>query len=126
MANDLNMRRFLSTMDQRKRSLMRALGNNSKNFFQIDNFDSQGFIDDSVQKWKPVKTKLPGQRIGIESGRMRRSFTSRVTRPNRAEVSVNVNYASFFNRTRKLVGNSSTLDRQNRNIIERHYNAIFR
>lgn len=126
MANDLNMRRFLSTMDQRKRSLMRALGNNSKNFFQIDNFDPQGFIDDRVQKWKPVKTKLPGQRIGIESGRMRRSFTSRVTRPNRAEVSVNVNYASFFNRTRKLVGNSSTLDRQNRNIIERHYNAIFR
>ena len=125
-ANNLNTTGILRKMSQRRRSLMRRLGNNSKNFFVIDNFEAQGFIDDGVEKWKPVKTKLAGQRILIDKGRLRRSGRSRVVRVNRAVVSFEAPYASFVNKTRQIIGDSVTLDGQNRVIVERHYNAIFK
>lgn len=126
MANSLNNRQLIQVISQRQRSLIARLGNNTKNFFQITNFEAQGFIDTRVKRWKPVATKKPGEKILVRTGRLRRSATSTVKSPTRAEVSFQAPYASYVDRSRQIVGKSATLDKQNRKIIERHFLTVFK
>ena len=122
--NGLNTKKILETIRLRRRNLMRLLGNDTLKLFQVENFDAQGFINDGVEKWKPVRSKKPGQKIGIRTGRMRRSGRSTIQSNSRAEVSFNAPYSSYFNKRRRLVGESATANRRSRSIITRFYNRI--
>ena len=105
--------------------MMAQLGNNSKNFFQVDNWEAQGFIDKSVKKWKPVKNKPTGQKILVRTGRLRRSGTSKVTGRGRAVVEFTAPYASYVNEDRPFVGDSHALDKENAKIITNFMTKIF-
>ncbi len=121
----LNMQQTIREIGLKRRTLTRKLGNNTLNLFQVRNFNAQGFIDDTVRKWKKVRSKKPGERILIRTGRLRRSGKVRVQRASRALVMFDVKYASYVNKERPIVGSSKTANRESRTIIERHYRKIF-
>ena len=123
--NNLHTDQLIRRFQNKSRRLMGRLGNNSKNFYQVDNWEAQGFIDGSVKKWKPVKDKPPGQKILVRTGRLRRSARSKVVRSNRAQVEFSAPYASYVNEERQFIGNSKTLDKENEKIIVKFMDEIF-
>lgn len=73
--------------------------------FALDNFKRQGFLGDTLQPWRPRKNpnkwgqapKRNSRAIGVDTGRLRRSF--RIIRSNLEETVVgsDVPYAQPFN-----------------------------
>lgn len=125
MANDLNMMKYLKEIRGNSHKMMKQLGNNSKNFFQVKNWEAQGFIDRSTRRWQPVKNKPPGQKILVVTGRLRRSARSYVTSRTRARVEFSAPYASYVNADRQFIGNSARLDKENEKIIRNFMTKIF-
>lgn len=121
----LGLNKTLTRMNQRKRSMLRKMGNSTLHLFQVENFNNQGFKDRSVKKWKKVLTKKPGEKIGIETGRMRRSGKSTVRSSSRAVVSFDAPYSSYFNKKRRLVGKSEEANKRNKKIITKHLQKVF-
>lgn len=125
MANRLNAKKISSRIRRSRRSLLRQLGNNSLNFFKVENWEAQGFIDRIVRKWKQVEGKPAGQKILVRTGRLRRSGRSKVVSSTRAQAIFDAPYASYVNKDRPFVGKSETLDKQNEKLITRFVNRIF-
>jgi hypothetical protein len=119
------LRRVRRELRAKDKTLYTKIGNQSKNFFQVDVWEAQGFIDDQVEPWKPVPNKPPGQKILVRTGRLRRSAGFTVGVKSRVTIFFNTQYASFVNKLRQFIGNSRRLDSKNMRTIEKHITRIF-
>jgi len=120
--SQLGIGRDLKSFIRGKRSLMRDLAVNSKEFFQKTNFGSRAFVDVPRRRWKRRKDNLPHP-ILEKTGKLRRSARHRVQSRTRALVEFTARYASFHNTgtgrlpKRQFSGESRVLNRQNEKII---------
>lgn len=95
-------RALKSNFNKARKKLPDVLANVGSNFF-VDNFKRQGFLDESLNKWKPrkkVKNKRDGTRsILVKSGRLRRAVNNSLTSktPDRIIWRVNLPYAEAMN-----------------------------
>jgi hypothetical protein len=105
---------------------MSKLANNSANFFKVDVWEAQGFIDGGVKRWNNVKNKPVGQKILVRTGRLRRSGQGRAVSSSRAYVTFDAPYASFVNAKRQFIGNSKELDAKNEKTITAHLDKILK
>ncbi len=126
MSNNLNGKFYSNQIRRNSRRLNRQIANNSKNFFQVKNWEAQGFIDEGVDKWRPVEGKPAGQKILVRTGRLRRDVIVRVLNRIRSEIVFGAPYASFVNKLRQFVGKSRTLDRENEQIITKFIGRLLR
>ena len=91
----------------------------SVNFFRLDVFEAQGFIDNGVMRWAPRKKPRKGK-ILVKSGTGRASIRETNVTHNSALIIAYAPYMGFHNRgvpeknlpQRKFMGRSRTLDRK--------------
>ena len=119
--NTLNGKRINAELKLTKRNLMKALAAETLRLFKIKNFEVEGFINSGVEKWKEVKTKKPGEKIGVDSGRMKRTARSRVKSSSKAVITFHAPYSGYFHKIRRLVGKSAVNVKRSRAVIEKFY-----
>lgn len=101
-----------------RRQVLRELANNSLNFFKVDVFEAQGFIDRGIQRWKPRKNNRdPGRKLNVKTGRLRNSGQITSISIYRARIAFTAPYADFVNAERQFIGDSAELDKQNEEIV---------
>ncbi len=91
------MKALSQELKQLHRDAPRYVGDMAVNHFN-DNFQQQGFVDDSLQPWPPRKSEKDQDRaILFKTGRLRRSI--RITRRSTEEVVIgtDVPYAKIHN-----------------------------
>ncbi len=115
---------------------MRAIGNNSVNFFKVTVFEAQGFIfSGSVNRWakrKPSQdaNSRPNRKILVDTGTGRQSI--HIYRISRESVTIRAeaDYMRFHNTgtpkmvQRKFIGHSVALDKQNITILVKRLRGI--
>lgn len=131
-----------------KPKLMVDLEAVSERFF-LASWRKQGWDDGSLQRWQEVKRRIPGTRaynsarkssrtrsILVQSGRLRRSFYTRIRRNDIIQIANSAPYAQPHNegtmnagrgrRTRipqrQFMGHSKTLEKQQVAVIKRWLN----
>jgi len=114
-----------------KSKLLETLANNAINQFKVKNFDAQGFVDTTVQKWAPRKNdKDPSRKILVKTGRLRQSITVVGRTNDSVKVGTAVTYAQYINngtehmKARKFIGKSDVLDRKNKSIINKYVKGV--
>ncbi len=101
-----------------KSVLLERMANNCVNHFKIINFDAQGFVDRTVNKWKPRKNdKDPGRKLNVKTGRLRQSIGVISRTSDSRTVGSNVPYAGFVNVSREYMGKSAVMKAKNQEII---------
>jgi phage gpG-like protein len=125
--NSFNLGGKLKEFNRIKIAIVDSLANEAVNFFKIDVFEAEGFIDQGVKRWpkrKPGTKRNSGRRLMVDTGRLRQS--GRVLRkvPGvSARVGYPVHYAGYHNEgskdlpKRQLVGTSYELDRRSNRVI---------
>jgi phage gpG-like protein len=106
--------------------LLDTMANNAVNHFKIDNFNAQGFIDDSVQRWPARKSKRDdaGRKILVKTGRGRESIKVLSRYGNKRKIGTLVPYMNYHNAgagrlpKRQIIGNSKKLERKNARILK--------
>ncbi len=127
-ASTMSKFRFDKKAVKFKRGLTRVLdvmANNAVNHFKIDNFNAQGFIDDSVQRWPARKSKRDdaGRKILVKTGRGRESIKVLSRYGNKRKIGTLVPYMNYHNvgtgrlPKRKFMGNSRRLERKNAKVL---------
>jgi phage gpG-like protein len=123
--NQLKTDRTLKNYSKMKRRLLRDMAITARDFFKVDVFEAQGFIDGGVKRWPPrkkEKKKDRGRKILVKTGKGRRSIRSRVMSANTARVMAHAVYMGYHNRgdkpqpKRQFMGDSREL---NKKLIER-------
>ena len=97
--NELDLRPLINDFKTQRKALPAKLGNTAVKFFQ-DNFRREGFLDNSINKWKRRKYKPRGQSKGQlqVSGRLRQSIKRLTTTFGRIVIGTRgVDYASIHN-----------------------------
>lgn len=111
-----------------KRGIQSALdimANNAVNHFKIDNFNAQGFIDETVERWPARKSKKDdaGRKILVKTGRGRESIKVLSRYGNKRKIGTLVPYMNYHNvgagrlPKRKFIGNSAKLERKNAKVL---------
>lgn len=90
-----NFENKLKKFKQLKKELPPIVGEVSVSFFQ-DNFRRQGFLNQTIEKWKPRKNKRRGA-ILVKSGRLRKDIHRGYTSWNRTVIKTSVPYAKIHN-----------------------------
>lgn len=111
----------------RKHQLMRLIGNNAVNFFKVDIFDAQGWIDGgAVNRWAPRKGNTrKGGKILVDSGRGRQSITMTKITVESVTIESGADYMRYHNEgtmkmpKRQFMGESKTLNKQSLEIIKK-------
>ena len=97
--NELDLRPLINGFKTQRKALPAKLGNIAVKFFQ-DNFRREGFLDNSINKWKRRKYKPRGKSKGQlqVSGRLKRSIKRLSTTFGRIAIGTRgVPYASIHN-----------------------------
>jgi len=130
--NKLRLQRKLQQFQNRKLSIMRAIANNSVNFFKIQTFNAQGWIDHGIERWPERKSKKDdaGRKILVKTGTGRQSIHVFSVSIEKAVIKVEAEYMRYHNEgtnklpKRKFMGESATLDRQNIFIIRQKLRGL--
>lgn len=121
MSNKLHTDKKLKKFLAGRRNLARKIGVQSANFFKFDVFNAQGFIDNTVKRWKP-KQKGRG-RILVNKGRGQKSIRPERITDKGVNIVANAPYMKYHNEgtkklpQRKFLGNSNKLDKKNMKVI---------
>ena len=116
---ELDLRPLINDFKTQRKALPAKLGNTAVKFFQ-DNFRREGFLDNSINKWKRRKYKPRGQSKGQlqVSGRLRQSIKRLTTTFGRIVIGTRgVPYAEVHNEglgvmpKREFVGDSAKLEK---------------
>lgn len=103
------------------------MANNAVNHFKVDNFNAQGFIDETVDRWAPRKSKRDnaGRRLLVKTGRGRESIKVLSRTKNSRKIGTLVPYMAYHNQgipgrlpKRQIIGNSKVLERKNYRVLE--------
>lgn len=125
---DKKFQRFLS----RKDSILRAIGNNSVNFFKVEVFDAQAWLNWPVQRWKPRKDQSdrPSRRILVDTGAGRQSIHIAQISQNSVTIRAEAEYMRYHNTgtpnmpKRQFMGDSKILNKQNQAILAKQMRGI--
>lgn len=106
-------------------SVLDIMANNAVNHFKVDNFNAQGFIDESVERWPARKSKRDnaGRKILVKTGRGRESIKVLSRYGNKRKIGTLVPYMNYHNEgagrlpKRKFIGNSAKLERKNARVL---------
>lgn len=125
-----------------KSAILEKMALNAINQFKVANFDAQGFVDTTLQRWPNRKlrttkykdntpnihfgglSKDRERKILVKTGRMRQSITVISRGPDSITVGTDVPYAKYHNEgtktipQRKFIGKSAKLDAQNRKVLD--------
>jgi phage gpG-like protein len=105
------------------------MANNAVNHFKVDNFNAEGFIDESVERWQPRKSKRDnaGRRLMVKTGRLRESIKVLSRYGNSRKIGTLVPYAPYHNYgipgrlpKRQMIGNSRVLERKNFLVLQNY------
>lgn len=134
MGNKLNLDKKVRAFHNLRLSMMRAVANNSMNFFKVKNFDAQGFIGapGHVDRWAPRKSPRDneGRKILVKTGAGRQSIRVVYVTVQRAIIRAEVPYMNYHNEgtpdmpKRQFMGNSEALNAENMRIITRYMKRI--
>jgi phage gpG-like protein len=102
-----DFKKVLKNLEVKKKEIPVIIANNSLNFFD-DNFRRKGFLDKSVDKWKPRKPSKNRKPILIKTGRLRRSLRVKSATFHRIEISTDVPYAKIQNEGGTIEKKAST------------------
>lgn len=109
-----------------KSAILEKMALNAINQFKVANFDAQGFVDTTLQRWTPRKSKRDnaGRKILVKTGRLRQSITVTGRGPDSIRVGTVVPYAQYHNEgtktipQRKFIGKSAKLDALNKKVLD--------
>jgi hypothetical protein len=131
--NKLRLHSKLQRFLQRKESIMRAIGNNSVNFFKITVFNAQGWIySGSTNRWakrKDVKDR-PDRKILVDTGAGRQSIHIYKLTSKSVIIRAEAEYMRYHNTgtdrmpQRKFMGHSVKLDKENIVILIKRMRGI--
>jgi phage gpG-like protein len=116
-----------------KSRILEVMANNAINFFKVEVFDKQGFIDKKLEPWKPRKAKSKrnaGRKILVDTGRLRQSITVIERNAEMVKVGTNVPYAEYHNKgtenlpQRQFIGISEKLNRINKKTLALYSDKI--
>jgi hypothetical protein len=125
--NTLDLDPLIKQFQQEKRTLPAKLGNQAVRLFQ-NNFDKEGFKDQTIDPWKRRKYTPRGgpKKILTVTGKLRRSVKRIRTSFNRIEIGTKgVIYAARHNhgldgmKQRKFIGESKFVERVLKKRIEK-------
>lgn len=112
---------------------MRAIGNNSVNFFKVTVFEAQGWIfSGGVKRWAKRKDNKdrPTRKILVDTGTGRQSIHIARFSPSQVVIRAEADYMRYHNEgtnkmvQRKLIGHSVALDKQNIVILVKRMRGI--
>jgi len=118
----INIKKRLLQVPSLKRQAMRAIANNSVNFFKVDTFNAQGWqFSGGIKRWAPRKDQKdrPGRKILVDTGAGRQSIHTALILPNRVIIRAEAEYMNYHNTgtknmpQRKFMGDSVKLNKQN-------------
>lgn len=124
--SQLGLDKQLTAFKRSKRTIIRDITRNTKNFFQETNFKNQAFTDTPRRKWKKLKRPRPNgttKPILVDTGRLKNSAKYQVIGNSRGRVRFTAPYASFHNNgggklpRRQFSGESKILNKQNNKIL---------
>lgn len=121
----LGLEKKLRDFPKIKSEIMRAIANNSVNFFKVTNFDADAFVDQPSQAWAPRKNNSdPGRRLLVKTGRGRASIHTKTISANKITIVCDTPYMNFHNEgtgilpKRQFMGESKVLNQQNMGILQ--------
>lgn len=106
--------------------LLDRMANNAVNHFKVDNFEAQGFIDETVERWAPRKSKRDnaGRKLMVKTGRLREGIKVLSRYGNTRKIGTLVPYTKYHNAgipgrlpKRQVIGNSKRLERKNLKLV---------
>lgn len=108
------------------------MANNAVNFFKVDVFEAQGFIDETVQRWPGRKSKRDnaGRKLLVKSGKGRASIKVLSRSKYSRRVGTAVPYMELHNvgtsrlPKRQFIGQSRRLERQNLKLLNRFLQSV--
>jgi phage gpG-like protein len=106
------------------------MANNAINFFKIEVFDKQGFIDSTLEPWKPLQIKQSRKTL-VKTGRLRQSITVLKRSENNVIVGTEVPYAVYHNEgtkelpKRQFIGKSEKLRNINKKEVDLYVTKFF-
>lgn len=127
--NKLRLRKKLKEYKRKRLTTIRKIAKNSVIFFKVKNFGVEGFIDSSVDRWKPRKKKRPG-RLLVKTGKGRASIREKSVSTKGAVIEAGADYMKYHNEgtkhlpKRQFMGNSGKLDKENVRIIKREFRNV--
>lgn len=139
--NKLRLEEKLRRFQVAKASMMKAIANNSVNFFKIKTFNAQGWIPSAgvVSRWKPRKTPDKTKRgkvakkqrkILVKTGHGRQSIHVAYVNIHVAVIRAEAYYMQYHNEgtpkmpKRQFMGDSDALYAENMKIVKRHMRGI--
>lgn len=92
-----NIAQIQSDFGKFRKQYPRFVGTMAVTFFK-ENFRRQGFVDSSLEKWKPRRSKNAQRRaILVKTGRLRRSIRITNANANTVKIGSDVPYAQIHN-----------------------------
>jgi phage gpG-like protein len=140
MGNKFGLDKLKQEIGKLQVTLPKKLADESRAHF-IKSFESQGFTNQSLQKWPEVQRRTPEtnaykypkkknlsrrtKEILVKTGRLKRSPRIVSISKNSAVITSDVPYAKYLNTRFKFMGRSRVLDKKCTEIIEKEImNAI--
>ncbi len=128
MGNSFRLGEKVKDFQQRKVAILDAIANESLNFFKVDVWEAEGFIDQGVKRWpkrKPNTKRNQGRRLLVDTGKLRQSGRVLQRTPGvSARVGFPLPYAGRHNQgdktlpQRKFIGQSDELDKRSIRIVK--------
>ena len=125
----IDLGKQLNQLKREKRNLMRTLGANGIRHFKIVNFEAQGFVDSSLDRWQPKRKKDGRKTLVGKTSILRNTIGYNV-------VGNNINFHSLAPYARKhneglegmpkrqFMGDSAKLNKKNNIAIQRAIKKI--
>lgn len=120
----------LRRMQLAKREIMNEIAHNSLEFFKVKSFDNEGFTDKTLERWPARKDGDTSRRLLVKTGRGRASIHIQSVNADSAKLVAEAEYMRYHNEgtktipKREFMGDSQTLNGQNKKIIDKHINRV--
>lgn len=116
MAIDLG--KSLKKFEAKKKTLLMTIGNNGVKMFKGANFEAQGFIDKSVNRWKPKKKKDGRKTLVGKTGTLRNTIFYNSNGRDKLTFGTLASYGQYHNEgqgvpKRQFMGDSAALNKRN-------------
>jgi len=126
----IDLKAKLQKFYRARQSALRAIANNSVNFFKVNVFEAQGFIDVTVSRWAPKKKPEPSRKILVKTGHGRQSIHVKSIIGTKITIEAEAYYMKYHNEgtknlpKRQFMGNSDTLNKQNIRIFKQKMKRV--
>jgi len=138
--NKFNFDTIIKKLESKKSSLPKILANSTKKFF-LASWEKQGWDDNGITKWAPRKKnkKAIGRAVLVKSGALRRAVNASLKSAtfDSIKFGVDLPYAQIHNDglpmksgkrmpKRKYMGDSASLRKIQKEIVQKEIDKIFK